>query len=169
MFLYALGKVIDQVTVCICKEALTLMVRKTAEEPGPRSESPWRRSGTQQSALPSICIALWTSPSPRAGQVKVGVSIHQAQLCTEHSARNPGFTSPEAGSWGRWQVTARRTLLRNRKWQWAPGQAQGHTAVLTTWDQEPQQQAMPASWGSSQRVVAGGSRPRGRGKLRPAY
>lgn len=67
------------------------------------------------------------------------------------------------------QMAGCEVLLCDRKWQWAPGQAQGRTAVLTTWDQEqPQQQAVPASWGS-RAEENGGSRPRGRGKLRPAY
>lgn len=48
------------------------------------------------------------------------------------------------------QMAGCEVLLCDRKWQWALGQAQGRTAVLTTWDQEqPQQQAVPASWGSS--------------------
>lgn len=67
----------------------------------------------------------------------------------QHSARSPGCAPPEVGRWGRWQVTGFEALHSGKKWQWAPGQAQSHTAVLTTRGQEqPQQQAVAVSWGS---------------------
>lgn len=121
-------------------------------QPGPISES--LRLSSYHCRLSALLRTV-----PRAGQVKEGrIVLHRAPgpAGHQHSARSSGCASPEAGRWGRWQVTGSEALRSRKQWQWAPGQAQSHTAVLTTWGQEqPGQQAV---------AVSRGSRPRARGR-----